>query len=403
MALRLDIISDQRQRLGGRAGIVFGVAGGSIGRGADNDWVLPDPQRYLSGHHARVHFRQGAFYLEDTSSNGVYVNGATTPQGRRGLYTLHNGDTLRMGEYQIRVSVDTDEAVPMAMPGSGTLSVVALESVSPLEGSDLGEEDLGASLNIEALMIPGEPGLAAKLPAQGPSGSARVGGGPEITAQERLNRLRAAARARLEGGATPLANVRTALQAFCHGAGIDPSRLPMESEAQSLHLAGRLLREMLLGLKEIMRSQQTFADRYRIDVEKPDGQSPLDMATDDYLIRLFAGHERREFDAVMQLRGFLDHAGGQAAAVDPALRSALVQFMEHLAPSTIEARAADHAGSLSPTSGPAANWERYKEVYGSLLQATGQELPHLFTEAFAQVFTETVDEELNEAFKPPRE
>jgi predicted component of type VI protein secretion system len=63
MALRLDIISDQRQRLGGRASIVFGVAGGSIGRAADNDWVLPDPQRYLSGHHARIHFRQGAFYL----------------------------------------------------------------------------------------------------------------------------------------------------------------------------------------------------------------------------------------------------------------------------------------------------------------------------------------------------
>ncbi len=116
MALRLDIVSDQRQRLGGRASIVFGVAGGSIGRAADNDWVLPDPQRYLSGHHARIHFRQGAFYLEDTSSNGVYVNDSTSPQGRRGLYALRNGDTLRMGEYQVRVGIDVDEAV--RMPGT---------------------------------------------------------------------------------------------------------------------------------------------------------------------------------------------------------------------------------------------------------------------------------------------
>ncbi len=81
-----------------------------------------------------------------------------------------------------------------------------------------------------------------------------------MSAQERLNRLRAAARARLEGGAAPLADVRTALQAFCRGAGIDPAKLPMESEAQSLHLAGRLLREMLLGLKEILRAQQAFCD-----------------------------------------------------------------------------------------------------------------------------------------------
>jgi type VI secretion system FHA domain protein len=402
MALRLDIISDQRQRLGGRAGIVFGVAGGSIGRAADNDWVLPDPRRFLSGHHARVHFRQGAFYLEDTSSNGVYVNEASTAQGRRGLYALRDGDTLRLGEYRIRVNIETDEAV--RMPGTATLSVVALDSVSPLEGTgDLGEDDLGSSLNIEALMIPGAPAAAAKLPSPALGGSARIGEGPELSAQERLIRLRAAARARLEGGAAPLADVRTALQAFCRGAGIDPAKLPMESEAQSLHLAGRLLREMLLGLKEILRAQQAFADRYRLDVEKPDGRSPLELATDDYLISLFAGHERREFDPVMQLRGFLDHAGEHSAAVDPALRSALVQFMAHLSPDNIEARAADQAGSLSPASGSAASWDRYKEVYGTLLQSTGQVLPHLFTEAFAQAFARQVDEHANEAFKPARE
>ena len=114
MALRLEIISDQRQRLGATVQHRAGVSGGSIGRAADNDWVLPDPQRYLSGHHARVHFRQGAFYLEDTSTNGVFVNDATTPQGRRGLYALRDGDLLRMGEYRIRVNIDADEALPAA-------------------------------------------------------------------------------------------------------------------------------------------------------------------------------------------------------------------------------------------------------------------------------------------------
>jgi type VI secretion system FHA domain protein len=403
MALRLDIVSDQRQRLGGRASIVFGVAGGSIGRAADNDWILPDPQRYLSGHHARIHFRQGAFYLEDTSSNGVYVNDSSSPQGRRGLYALRNGDTLRMGEYRISVSIDVDEAVRIPGVNTSTLSVVAVESVTPLEGSDLGEDDLGASLNIEALIIAPETAAAAKLPPLTYEGSARVGSGPDMSAQERLNRLRAAARARLEGGAAPLADVRTTLQAFCRGAGIDPAKLPMESEAQSLHLAGRMFREMLLGLKEILRAQQSFSDRYHIETDKPEGRSPLDQATDDYLIGLFAAHERREFDPVMRLRGFLDHAGEHAAALEPALRAALVQFMAHLSPSGIEARVADNAGSLSPGSGAAANWERYKEVYGTLLQSTGQELPHLFTEAFAQAFVKRVDEDSGEAFKPPRE
>jgi type VI secretion system protein len=61
--LRLRIVSDQRRNLAERSSAVFSVEGGTIGRSADNDWVLPDPQRYLSAHHARVQFREGNFYL----------------------------------------------------------------------------------------------------------------------------------------------------------------------------------------------------------------------------------------------------------------------------------------------------------------------------------------------------
>jgi len=75
MALRLRVVSDHRRSLGDRGSIVFGVGGGTIGRSADNDWVLPDPARYVSAHHARVSFKEGGYLLEDLSTNGVYVNG----------------------------------------------------------------------------------------------------------------------------------------------------------------------------------------------------------------------------------------------------------------------------------------------------------------------------------------
>ena len=64
------------------------VEGGTIGRSADNDWVLPDPQRYVSAHHARVHFRDGHFYLQDVSTNGVFVNDDTEPLAKRGSSRL---------------------------------------------------------------------------------------------------------------------------------------------------------------------------------------------------------------------------------------------------------------------------------------------------------------------------
>jgi predicted component of type VI protein secretion system len=66
MALRLRVISDHRQRLGDKSTFVFGVSGGSIGRSAENDWVLPDDMRYVSGRHARIVFHNGRYLLQDT-------------------------------------------------------------------------------------------------------------------------------------------------------------------------------------------------------------------------------------------------------------------------------------------------------------------------------------------------
>ena len=119
--LRLKIVSDQRRTLAERSSAVFSVEGGTIGRSADNDWVLPDPSRYVSAHHARVQFREGHFYLQDVSTNGVYVNDDMEPLAKRGSsgYRLTNGDVLRMGEYHIVAALEAPKAEDRA-PRRGT-------------------------------------------------------------------------------------------------------------------------------------------------------------------------------------------------------------------------------------------------------------------------------------------
>jgi predicted component of type VI protein secretion system len=199
--------------------------------------------------------------------------------------------------------------------------------------------------------------------------------------QQRLERLRDAARARLEGSSrTPALDPRVSLAAFCRGAGIDASRVPMQDEAQALQLAGRLLRESLLGLKEILRAQQAFQDRNGIDFAAPEGRSPLDTNMDEYMAELMTGHHRRQLDAVMQLRDQFRHASAHAAAIDPALRRALEQFLGHLAPER-----------LANGKDASANWNRYKDVFGNLLQGGDSQLPHLFLEALAQAYSEARD------------
>ena len=106
MALKLRVISDHYKALGKRSSQLFGVTGGRIGRAQDNDWILPDPERYVSSHHCKVSFRAGQWMLEDTSTNGVFINGSDTPAAIEGAYALQDGDRLRVGDYDIIVSID---------------------------------------------------------------------------------------------------------------------------------------------------------------------------------------------------------------------------------------------------------------------------------------------------------
>ena len=67
----------------------------SIGRNQDNDLQIDDPA--VSGHHAKIVTVFESHYVEDLSStNGTFVNGTRTK-----THTLHNGDVLTIGHYQL--------------------------------------------------------------------------------------------------------------------------------------------------------------------------------------------------------------------------------------------------------------------------------------------------------------
>src|SRR5882724_11965094 len=152
MTLRLSVVSEHGIRLGAQSTKVFGVHGGSIGRGTDNEWILPDPERYLSGKHARIDFRAGSYVLVDTSSNGTYVNGAQVPLGKYHDYVLKDGDYVRLGEYEFLVSIDKgndhppDESAIVAYDGKSPSSAVKKSTAN----------DLGADLDLSQLLEPSD-------------------------------------------------------------------------------------------------------------------------------------------------------------------------------------------------------------------------------------------------------
>ncbi|HEY0341001.1 MAG TPA: type VI secretion system-associated FHA domain protein TagH [Steroidobacteraceae bacterium] len=133
MLLALSIVSEQGAALGPTAYKVFDERGGTIGRVAGNDWVLPDAQNFVSSRHALVTANGGVFYLEDKSSNGTFINSADRPVSRSDPQPLSDGDRLFIGDYEIIVQL-----IPSAPADIGARTVVGavppagLATVDPL-------------------------------------------------------------------------------------------------------------------------------------------------------------------------------------------------------------------------------------------------------------------------------
>jgi type VI secretion system protein len=103
MGLELRIIKDPCRDVPKPRVRAFGEQGGDVGRAPDSYWVLPDPKGYVSAQHFSVEYREGSFWLRDTSRNGVYLNGSRDPVGRGNVVPLHHGDRIRLAEYEVLV------------------------------------------------------------------------------------------------------------------------------------------------------------------------------------------------------------------------------------------------------------------------------------------------------------
>ncbi len=74
-----------------------------VGRGPDNDIVLPDSS--VSRQHAVLRFEDGSWFVYDLeSTNGVQINGAAAKRGEMGF-----GDVLKMGVFELKVSGDAPD------------------------------------------------------------------------------------------------------------------------------------------------------------------------------------------------------------------------------------------------------------------------------------------------------
>lgn len=359
MALRLRVVGEHAARLGDLAHATFGVNGGRIGRALDNDWVLPDVDRYVSGHHAEIHYRSGDWVLRDLSTNGTYINDRVKPLGPGGTYVLKQGDRLQIGQFKMQVEVSGSNDFP------------------PDEVEHDHGETLGVPLDEVLPTAAGEPRPAPQRVDVEPPRQAR----PEPPRPQR-------------GAGKDELELLPGLAALCRGAGLDPAALPPGTRAMVLHQAGQVLRELLLGLLEMQRSRADFTREFGI--APPDkyssGTSPLVRLTgvEDLLLRWLsqAGTSARPVDEVREM---FDDARTHERAVSMAVRAGLEGLVGRLDPERF-----DRTHMQTAYDSPEARerlWLRYREIFRSATQPEQTGVPGAFADEFGRTYRVTVHAE----------
>ncbi|MGC3980667.1 MAG: type VI secretion system-associated FHA domain protein TagH [Steroidobacteraceae bacterium] len=426
MALKLRVISEQYQQLGKQSSRLFGVTGGRIGRSADNDWVLPDPERYISSRHAEVRFEAGRWVLEDVSSNGIFVNGADLPQSQLGPCQLHDGDRLRMGDYDILVSID--ERMDFPAESTGQIPQAQAKSQGKSRAAQRAElEELNVEIDINELLSSsaGEPNIGAAADpfevgnayGMGAARSTARAGAPTTgnaaekyedipldTPPPRVSREagidwhlktrrlenKPAERPRNPDGHGELS---AGLEAFCRGAGVDPASIGSESQAAMLTLAGQMVREVALGMMEALKARgeiKSRLDNTHTPMQAMDN-NPFKVAAsvDDAIRKLLDTQNSRYLGPVEALRESFTDLRCHQQAVVAAMHAALNGTMNRVDPGELQDR---FDRSLNRGLMGAANklkyWDMYAEFFQVLNQRNGDGLPITFAEDFAQAYQE---------------
>ena len=78
-----------------------------IGRSSSCNYILNDPTRYISSNHAVILLKDSTLLIQDTSANGVYINGDVEPVGRGQNCPLNHEDGIAIGEYTLSITINS--------------------------------------------------------------------------------------------------------------------------------------------------------------------------------------------------------------------------------------------------------------------------------------------------------
>lgn len=424
MVLELSVVSYHRLSPRQVAKKRFDKHGGTLGRSEQADWCLPDPERVVSGVHARIQCHNEQFFIEDQSTNGLFVNRAATPLGQGNRHLLQQGDMLCFGDYEIQVAIVSDapslQTSQQVLSDSARqpLADTAAEQFTPVLQAPTHHAAAAKGLAvadfapISASAVPSAFNHHTILPIEtegelGLDGHFLAPGAliPDDWQSDWLQPQSAVAQP-VKPAAQP-APVQTAvakpapqsvtdadacLQAFFEGLGISPENREALHTVDAWQKMGHALQQSLLGVIGVMRERSVLKNRIRVNQttfqQRENNPLKFSAGIDDAVHNLF-NRPGSSFMPVKQAiaEAFADISLHEAAILAGA-GGAVDGVMQQLNPQHIETK--EQGSSLldkvNPAQRQARYWQRFKALHTDLAQELGQSAQQGLTDEFVRAY-----------------
>ena len=450
MNLILLVNSYRDQPMPGEVICRFTEAGGSIGRGPDNDLTLDDPGKYISRVHARIELRGEQFYLTDTGSNPSLVNERPLGNGRERL--LEEGDRLVIGDYALQVRLEQPQAPapeddalatrilpPLFVPPPPPVAVPLppLEVPQPLlrdpevvvpvllhddlagarilEGNSLfdGALPLSDPLGLNPALTPVFRGtesdhVAPQMQAFNPP---LWQSEPQVIPDD-YDPLLGVSTSPVGAGLPAMAILddeviqnhytvpeptrdNAVLQALLSGLGL-PDLHTSRTPTELAQLVGEMLRAATGGTMDVLMARALTKRESHIDMTMIGAYSnnPLKFFpdADSALTQMLNGDSPAYMRPVKAMNASFEDLQAHELAVIAGMRAALGAVVQRFDPARVEQRRTTH-GALDkwmPARRKARLWDRLVERYEDLARDADEDLQRLFGELFSKAYEEQV-------------
>ncbi|MBF8658747.1 type VI secretion system-associated FHA domain protein TagH [Pseudomonas putida] len=380
----------------------------TIGRAANNDWVLPDPERLVSSRHCVIQSKNGQYYLTDDSTNGVELVCAGIRLRRGNSEPLMDGEVIRIGEYEIQARIDASlpgslesepqahsfEALMANQMAAPTMPAPAISgapaallqgasshdtlpdlfdflgpaSVPPVSQPDhvpAQQHDFRPPTPLAPPaptaapatpgMIPEDWDLLGSTPAAAPAAVAPAPAPAAAAAADMISPpsappVTAAAAAVAPPAAAPAPAMASdaLLQAFLRGAGIEHLRIDAADAAAQMEAIGRSYRLMVEGLIDVLRARSSLKGEFRMQQTTiaPVQNNPLKFApnADEALLLLLRHGNQAFMPADQAVRESFDDLRAHQLAVMAGVQAAIQHLLACFQPARLEQRLAPAAG-----------------------------------------------------------